>query len=242
MAERIDDQELQAIQQVIAALSELDAGARTRVIDYVFQRLGLKAVTEQRSVVPPSDPTEVLSPAQIRRRQVDVRSFGTEKSPRSANERVAVVAYYLTELAPETERKAEISAADITKYFKQAGFPLPGAARMTLVNARNAGYLDAQERTGVGATHRQTGERGSRDSHPGAHVLFAPGDAWRAGEGHPGTGRTPGPGHDTALHAPEPSGARRGDSVVGDGHRRGPRGRGEIVEAAGTEGPKAHLH
>jgi hypothetical protein len=62
MAERIDDQELQAIQQVIAALSELDAGARTRVIDYVFQRLGLKAVTEQRSVVPPSDPTEVLSP------------------------------------------------------------------------------------------------------------------------------------------------------------------------------------
>jgi hypothetical protein len=39
MAERIDDQELQAIQQVIAALSELDAGARTRVIDYVFQRV-----------------------------------------------------------------------------------------------------------------------------------------------------------------------------------------------------------
>jgi hypothetical protein len=74
---------------------------------------------------------------------VDVRSFGTEKSPRSPNERVAVVAYYLAELAPETERKAEISAADITKYFKQAGFPLPGAARMTLVNARNAGYLDA---------------------------------------------------------------------------------------------------
>jgi hypothetical protein len=162
MAERIDDQELQAIQQVIAALSELDSGARTRVIDYVFQRLGLKPVTEQSSVVAPSSsPTEVLTPAQARRRQVDVRSFGTEKSPRSANERVAVVAYYLAELAPETERKAEISAADITKYFKQAGFPLPGAARMTLVNARNAGYLDA------GA------DRGTYRLNPVGHNLVA---------------------------------------------------------------------
>lgn len=162
MAERIDDQELQAIQQVIAALSELDAGARTRVIDYVFQRLGLKPVTEQHPVVPPpSNPTEALPPAQIRRRQVDVRSFGTEKSPRSANERVAVVAYYLAELAPETERKAEISAADITKYFKQAGFPLPGAARMTLVNARNAGYLDG------GA------DRGTYRLNPVGHNLVA---------------------------------------------------------------------
>ena len=63
-----------------------------------------------------------------------------------------------------------------------------------------------------------------------------------ASEGHPGTGRTSGPGHDAAIHAPEPGGARCGDSVVGDRHRNEPRGRGEIVEAAGTEGPKAHIH
>jgi hypothetical protein len=29
------------------------------------------------------------------------------------------------------------------------------------------------------------------------------GDAWGAGEGDSGTRRTPGPGHDAALHAPE---------------------------------------
>ena len=46
----------------------------------------------------------------------------------------------------------------------------------------------------------------------------------------------------TALHAPEPGGGRRSDSIVGDGHRHEPFGRGEIVEAAGTEGPKAHIH
>ena len=36
--------------------------------------------------------------------------------------------------------------------------------------------------------------------------------------------------------------AQCGDQAVGDGHRIEPRGRGEIVEAAGTEGPKAHIH
>ena len=93
-----------------------------------------------------------------------------------------------------------------------------------------------------GAAGRSAGERQARTSHPAALVLFSPGDAWRASTGHSGTGRTPGPGHDAALHAPEPGGARRGDSVIGDGHRNEPRGRGEIVEAAGTEGPKAHIH
>jgi hypothetical protein len=99
--------------------------------------------------------------AQPGHRQVDIRSFGQEKSPRSANERVAVVGYYLSELAPADERKVEISAGDLTKYFKQAGFPLPGAARMTLVNAKNAGYLDA------GA------ERGAYKLNPVGHNLVA---------------------------------------------------------------------
>ena len=107
---------------------------------------------------------------------------------------------------------------------------------------RNGQAAHAEGHAGAGAADRQAGEREARDSHPAALVLFAPGDAWRAGEGHSGTGRTPGPGHDAALHAPEPGGARRGDSIVGDGNRNSPRGRGEIVEAAGTVSPKAHLH
>jgi len=32
------DQELRSIQQIIVALSDLDSAARTRVINYVFQR------------------------------------------------------------------------------------------------------------------------------------------------------------------------------------------------------------
>lgn len=166
MSDAKDDQELRAIQQIIAALSDLDAEARARVINYVFQRLGISSpavLMEAGATGPsPAQGSEAPAPqAQPGRRQVDIRTFGQEKSPRSANERVAVVGYYLSELAPAAERKAEFSAADITKYFKQAGFPLPGAARMTLVNAKNAGYLDA------GA------DRGTYKLNPVGHNLVA---------------------------------------------------------------------
>lgn len=166
MPETKDDEELRAIQQVIAAMSDLDSEARARVINYVFQRLGISSpaalVGPGALGATPAQGMEAGAPgAQTARRQVDIRSFGQEKSPRSANERVAVVGYYLSESAPPDERKPEISAADITKYFKQAGFPLPGAARMTLVNAKNAGYLD------VGA------ERGTYKLNPVGHNLVA---------------------------------------------------------------------
>lgn len=167
MSETKADLELDAIQQVIAALSDLDSEARLRVITYVFQRLGISspAVLMEAGASGATSTHGIVAAAPVAqpgRQQVDVRTFGQEKSPRSANERVAVVGYYLSELAPD-ERKAEISAADITKYFKQAGFPLPGAARMTLVNAKNAGYLDA------GA------ERGTYKLNPVGHNLVAHG-------------------------------------------------------------------
>src|SRR5688500_3424723 len=94
----------------------------------------------------------------------------------------------------------------------------------------------AEGRPGAGAADRQAGERETGDPHPAPHVLFAPGDAWRAGTRHPGAGRTPGPGDDAALHAPESGRARRGDQAVGDRNGGGARRRGEIMEAAGTEG------
>lgn len=154
MHDTTEDPELRAIQQVIAALSDLDPEARARVISYVFQRLGISSpavLTDAggSGATPPHGFEDSAPVAPPGHRQIDIRTFGQEKSPRSSNERVAVVGYYLSELAPAGERKNEISAADITKYFKQAGFPLPGAARMALVNAKNAGYLDAGAERGA---------------------------------------------------------------------------------------------
>lgn len=58
----------------------------------------------------------------------------------------AIVAYYLAELASPSERKDTVSTADLEKYFKQAGYPLPKALRVTLANAAAAGYFDAVAR------------------------------------------------------------------------------------------------
>jgi len=55
----------------------------------------------------------------------------------------ALVAYYVTELAPGSYRKSSINADDIKKYFKDAHYPLPSSSQMTLVNAKNSGYLES---------------------------------------------------------------------------------------------------
>jgi hypothetical protein len=138
------DQELVAIQAVLSAFSGLNAEARQRVIDYVFQRLGLSSAANTASsttlppVAPPVPSTNPSLPT-IR----DIRSLKEQKKPRTAVDMAALVAYYLSELAPDGSRKAEIGSDDITTFFKQAGFPLPAAPRQTLFNAKAAGYLDA---------------------------------------------------------------------------------------------------
>ena len=53
-----------------------------------------------------------------------------------------------------------------------------------------------------------------RGAYPAAHVLFAPGDAWRAGTGDSGAGGTQGSVDDAALHAPESGRTRRGDPIA----------------------------
>ncbi len=58
-------------------------------------------------------------------------------------EMVAIVAYYLSELAPEEDRKDTIVTKDITKYFNQAGHPLPTGPQFTLPNAKAAGYFES---------------------------------------------------------------------------------------------------
>ena len=103
-------------------------------------------------------------------------------------------------------------------------------------------YQDAWDATdrgsgsGVGPSgSAEGGPRQQRSAHAPALVLFAPGDARRTGAGYPGTGRTPGPDHDAAVHAPESRGARNSRSAarfpsrtwrhIGDGIQR----LGEVV-------------
>jgi hypothetical protein len=147
MAEQ-DDDGVSAITTLLETLRPLKAETRANVLDYVFKTLGITLPGP--STPPPgtpSTPTPPIPPAfttpppgAIR----DLLSLKEQKQPKTVNQMVAVMAYYLAELAGENERRDYIVADDIRKYFRQANFPLPSATpNMTLVNAKNAGYLDA---------------------------------------------------------------------------------------------------
>lgn len=144
------DPELSAIQVILGALTVLKSEQRQRVIDYVFQRLGLTAAQPIAPHQPPAVPFHATPlPAHTPAPHIttpsinDIRSLKEHKKPRSANEMAALVAYYLAELAPANHRKSEIGIDDITTYFKQAGYPLPAVLRNTLVHAKASGYFDS---------------------------------------------------------------------------------------------------
>ncbi|KAB2968017.1 MAG: hypothetical protein F9K18_03455 [Thermoanaerobaculia bacterium] len=147
MAKDFDD-EVQAIKAVLGSLEPLDAQARKSVVEYVLKRLGITAGPAAPAPLAPLAPaapgslsTAATPPAA--EGPLHIESFKNLKQPRSANEMAALVAYYLQNLAPTAERKATVTTQDLETYFKIAKFPLPKEIRVTLQNARNAGYLDA---------------------------------------------------------------------------------------------------
>ncbi len=91
-------------------------------------------------------------------------------------EMAALVAYYLSDLAPQAYRKTEIGTDDINTYFKQADFPLPTIPRQTLFNAKAAGYFDSAG-------------RGAFKLNPVGHNLVVHGLPAAAGEPAPRTAR-----------------------------------------------------
>ena|SRR5262245_18755 len=151
MSDQELDAELRAIAILLGALEPLSNEARLNVVTYVFRRLGIEfapaAVRQGMHGPPDAGPGERPPFDPDAAGIIDIRSFKEEKQPKTASEMVAVAAYYLAHLAPPDERRDYIVADDIRRYFLQAVFPLPSAPpHMTLVNAKNAGYLDARER------------------------------------------------------------------------------------------------
>lgn len=144
------DPELKAMNTLVAALTPLKEEQRLRALDYVLRRFNATAL---QTSAPKASPTVTPPPHHAIPPQTpgtglihDIRTLKETKIPKSANEMAALVAYYVSELAPEGDRKNEITKSDIERYFKTAGFNLPADAFFTLVNAKNAGYLDSAGR------------------------------------------------------------------------------------------------
>jgi hypothetical protein len=137
------DKELKAISSIIALLKPLDPNERSRVLEYVLKRLEMATVSMSAvGAISAVESVPGLSSDASRFRTKDIRSFTAEKQPRSITEMVAVLAYYLAELAPDTERSHTINTDAVKRYFKMAGFPLPTVLRSAVTNAAAAGYLE----------------------------------------------------------------------------------------------------
>ena len=142
MAKSSPDRELQAMAAIISALEGLDGESIQRVLDYVLGRLSLAKSSRSFGTAVAAPPTPPSGESVHHARRASIRDLREAKQPESSNQMAALVAYYLSEHAPESERKDAITAADLEKYFKQAGFRLPGSLKQTLPNAAAAGYFE----------------------------------------------------------------------------------------------------
>jgi hypothetical protein len=143
-----EDKELLAMQQIVKFLEDLDKDAQKRVLVYVFSRIGISENNFYNSNkdAPLQAPTKSVPEEPIQNSIInvtDIRTLKDQMNPATAVEMAVLVAYYLEDLAPQNEKKSEVGTADITTYFKQAGYPLPKAPKMTLVHAKNSGYFES---------------------------------------------------------------------------------------------------
>jgi hypothetical protein len=144
MSEKDIDQEVEAIRTISSALQPLDDLGKQRVIDYVLKRFGLMASQLIQSTQGPSisksaqDFLAETSLSEI----THIRQFKEVKKPKTAIEMAALVAYFLSDLVPQNERKSTVTTKDMETYFKIANYRLPTALQQLLGNAKNAGYFD----------------------------------------------------------------------------------------------------
>jgi hypothetical protein len=138
--------EIEAINAVLSALAPLDERTRRNILGYVLQRFG---VDQPMQVQPSSTIPAETSPALMEPAAevfTDVRTLKEKKEPANSVEMAVLVAYYLSELAPSSEKRETIGTDEISKYFQQADYQASGQPRVILHRAKNAGYLDSAER------------------------------------------------------------------------------------------------
>jgi len=140
MSEKDIDQEVEAIRTISSALQPLDDLGKQRVIDYVVKRFGLLA---SQPIAPSiSKSAQDLLAETSLSKITHISQLKERKKPKTAIEMAALVAYYLSDLAPPNERKSTVTTKDMETYFKIATYRLPTALQQLLGNAKNAGYFD----------------------------------------------------------------------------------------------------
>ena len=122
----------------VSSQLELDVG--------LAQQVPASAPPGAQPSAPPASPEPHRKPKE---RLLDIRSLKEEKVPANAQQMIAVAGYYLQEVEGDGKGDDTFTANDMNKLFKQAGFPLPKSMAQTLINTRNAGYLDETSTRGA---------------------------------------------------------------------------------------------
>ena len=138
-----------AIDEVINALKDLDEASRPIAIKAACDHLNIhlsstyRSMDKDRDEISDNEKTSQETSPKKKISITDIRTLKDNKSPANGQEMACLVALYLSEYAPDGDKKEEIETEDIEKYFKQAGFPLPKVPGQVLRDAKAAGYFDS---------------------------------------------------------------------------------------------------
>lgn len=125
---------------IFEKLKDLPVDRQQRVLRWVAEGLGSAAPLGSS---PPQMPPPPAGPTPMAGGGCDIKSFVAAKAPKSDQQFAAVVAYYYRFEAPPAERRDSISGDSLQEAARLAGRKRLSGPRVTLNNAKAAGYLDA---------------------------------------------------------------------------------------------------
>lgn len=147
----------QAIDQVLKALSPFEQPDQQTILGAVCNHLKITLPGQAQTAPfqqPPPPPGSTHTPPPppppggqfADGRPVDIKTLRERKKPASAKQMACLVAYYLSDVAPQNEHRDFVTHEDMEKYFKQAGYPQTNKMEQVLVDAKRSGYFESSVR------------------------------------------------------------------------------------------------
>jgi hypothetical protein len=142
MSAKVDD--LEAVRVLAETLQPFTSDDRERIIRWAREKLGMTA-----GVAPALGPRPEVSgdtprdaTVAVSQGVVDIKTFVTEKAPKSDVHFAATVAYFYQFKAPESQRKDSIVKEDLVKACREVQRKQPKVPAQVLVNAYRDGLFD----------------------------------------------------------------------------------------------------
>ena len=147
MSSKPDD--LEAVRLLADTLQPFPSEDRERIIRWAREKLGMvsTALNVTKSVPLLEPPERPAIPVETTAGGTDIKSFVTQKAPKSDVHFAATVAYYHQFMAPAGQRKDSITKEDLVEACRQVPRKRPKRPAQVLVNAYQDGVLD-RGRTG----------------------------------------------------------------------------------------------